>query len=172
MGGHRVVASFAYSVLIYMAYIPGYIFGGYLADVLDRKWGIFAAFLSTAVFGTLFGSAQVDRWIVLFGALTAFSAACGSTCIYTYTPENYPTDIRATGMGIASAWGRAGSITLLLIFGVFAVLKGKLFLFMVADVLLLGAAIVVAVLGTSTKFKTLEVSAGESSVSVQAGNSK
>ncbi len=116
MSGHKIIASFSYSVVIYMAYIPGYILGGYLADFVDRKWGIVVAFVGTAVFGTLFGSASADQWIVLFGALTAFSAACASTCIYTYTPENHPTDIRATGMGIASAWGRAGSITLLLLF--------------------------------------------------------
>ena len=171
MSGHKVVSSFAYSVVIYLAYIPGYIFGGYLVDILDRKWGIVACFVSTAIFGTLFGSVEVDALTILFGALTAFSVACGSTCIYTYTPENYPTDIRATGMGIASAWGRVGSITLLLLFGVFAVLKGKLFLFLIADALLLVAAAVVAAVGISTKYKSLEVAAGETGDALRGNDS-
>jgi len=42
-----------------------------------------------------------------------FLSLLGSTAIYTYTPELYPTEIRATAMGIASAWGRVGAVTML-----------------------------------------------------------
>jgi putative MFS transporter len=91
-----------------------------------------------------------------FGGLMAFCLALGSTAIYSYTPELYPTEIRATGMGLASAWGRAGAIILLLVFGVFTVLKGKLFVFLISDVVLLFAAVVVAIVGPSTKGRSLE----------------
>lgn len=86
----------------------------------------------------------------------AFFLALGSTAIYSYTPELYPTEIRATGMGLASAWGRAGAIILLLVFGVFAVLKGKVFVFLISDVVLLLGAIVIAKFGPSTKGRSLE----------------
>lgn len=156
LDGIDVVKSLGYSVVIYGAYIPGYVLGGYLAERLDRKWLIAMAFTMTALFGTLFGMTSEPGLIMLFGALTAVSAGFGATGVYTYTPELYPTEIRATAMGIASSWGRIGSITLLLTFGIFAVLQGKLFLFLVADGILLTAAIIVIAFGPRVKNRTLE----------------
>jgi hypothetical protein len=49
------------------------------------------------LFGTLFELSTRPDLFVTFGALTAFSLGIGATFIYTYTPELYPTEIRATG---------------------------------------------------------------------------
>ena len=38
--------------------------------------------------------------MMLFGGLTVFVLALASTTVYTYTPQLYPTEIPATGMGI------------------------------------------------------------------------
>ncbi|OZI30861.1 MFS transporter [Bordetella genomosp. 10] len=156
MEGFTIVKSFQFSIAIYAAVIPGYVVGGYVVDWLDRKPTTVIAFIGTAVFGTLFGLATTSTALMTFGGLMAFCLALGSTAIYNYTPELYPTEIRATGMGLASAWGRAGAIILLLVFGVFSVLKGKLFVFVVSDVVLLAAAVVVAIIGPSTKGRSLE----------------
>lgn len=158
MEGYTIVKSFQFSIVIYASVIPGYVLGGYIIDWLDRKPTMVIAFIGTAISGTLFGLSTTPETLMTFGGLMAFFLALCSTSIYNYTPELYPTNIRATGMGIASAWGRAGAITLLLVFGVFAVLKGKLFVFVVCDVILISAAIVVALLGPSTKGKSLEES--------------
>ena len=98
--------SFRYSVVIYSAAIPGYILGGYAVEWLDRKYAIALSFAAVAVFGTLFGHSRLPTEVMIFGGLTVFFLSLGSTAIYTYTPELYPTEIRATAMGIASAWGR------------------------------------------------------------------
>lgn len=160
LDGLDIVGSIEYSLVIFAAFVPGYIVAGYVADAIDRKWTVVLSFLMTATFGTLFGMSGATTEAIVFGALTAFSIAMGSTGVYTYTPELYPTEIRATAMGVASSWGRIGSITLLLVFGIFAVLEGKLFLFLVCDVVLVTAAILVAVLGPATKGKSLESTAG------------
>lgn len=158
MEGFSIVKSFQFSIAIYASVIPGYVVGGYIVDWLDRKRTAVLAFLGTALFGTLFGMATTSTNLMMFGGLMAFFLALGSTAIYSYTPELYPTEIRATGMGLASAWGRAGAILLLLVFGVFAVLKGKMFVFLISDVVLILAAIVVARFGPPTKGRTLEES--------------
>jgi putative MFS transporter len=93
---------------------------------------------------------------MLFGGLTVFFLAIGSTSIYTYTPELYPTEVRATGMGIASAWGRAGAVTLLLTFGFLFASRGKALLFMLSDSALLIAAVAVACFGPPTRGRQLE----------------
>ncbi|MGN6084995.1 MFS transporter [Trinickia sp.] len=156
MEGFTIVKSFQFSIAIYASVIPGYVLGGYIVDWLDRKPTAVIAFIGTAIFGTLFGLSTTSTELMTFGGLMAFCLALGSTAIYSYTPELYPTEIRATGMGLASAWGRAGAIILLLVFGVFAVLKGKLFVFVISDVVLLSAATVVAIVGPSTKGRSLE----------------
>lgn len=159
LDGLTVTRSLAYSVVIYSAYVPAYILGGYLSDLLDRKWLIVLAFAGTALFGTLFALSTTTAAVLIFGGLSAFSAGLGATGVYTYTPELYPTEIRATAMGVASSFGRIGSIALLLVFGIFAVLQGKLFLFLIADAVLLAGILAVALLGPRTRGRLLEVTA-------------
>jgi hypothetical protein len=38
--------------------------------------------------------------MMLFGGLIVFVLALASTAVYTYTPELYPTEIPATGIGL------------------------------------------------------------------------
>jgi len=154
--GFSIVKSFQFSLFIYSAFVPAYILGGYFVEWFDRKYAALGAYSGTALFGTLFGLSSSPALFVTFGALTAFSLGIGATFIYTYTPELYPTEIRATGMGIASAWGRVGGILLLLAFGIFAVLQGKLALFLVSDGMLALAFLAVLVFGPSTRGKNLE----------------
>jgi putative MFS transporter len=154
--GYSIVKSFRYSVVIYGAVIPGYVLGGHVVEWLDRKYTILFSFIAIGLCGTLFGLSRAPREIMLFGGLTAFFLALGSTAIYTYTPELYPTEIRATGMGIASAWGRAGAVTLLLSFGYFFAVRGKSLLFIISDSVLFIASISVFCLGPSTRGRQLE----------------
>lgn len=156
MDGFSIVRSTQFSVVIFSGFIPGYILAGYLLDLIGRKYWLMLCFAGIGVSGTLFGFADTPAQIMACAWFTAFFLGNGSTTIYTYTPELYPTEIRTTAMGMASAWGRAGGILLLLVFGIFSLLQGRLALFVVSDGLLLLSIIVVAVLGPNTKGRTLE----------------
>ena len=153
--GHSIVKSFLYSVVIYSSVVPGYIAGGYVAEWLDRKYAISLSFVSVAAFGTLFAHAQSPAQIMAFAGLTVFFLSIGSTAIYTYTPELHPIEIRTTAMGIASAWGRVGAVTMLLVFGHYFATLGKSLFFLVIDPVLIGAAIVVLCFGPSTRGRPL-----------------
>src|SRR5215471_1754529 len=154
--GHSIVNSFRYSVVIYSTVIPGYVLGGYLVEWLDRKYAILLSFVSVAVFGTLFAHSRSPVHIMTFAGSTVFFLSIGSTAIYTYTPELYPTEIRATAMGIASAWGRVGAVTMLLVFGHFFAILGKSLLFLVIAPVLMAAVIVVLCFGPSTRGRPLQ----------------
>jgi MFS transporter, putative metabolite:H+ symporter len=69
--------------------------------------------------------------------------------IYSYTPEVYPTGFRATGMGLASAFGRVRGILAPLIIGFGGV-------FTITTIVLLIGALTVLALGIRTAGKTLE----------------
>lgn len=153
--GRSIVKSFGYSVVIYSSVIPGYVLGGYVVEWLDRKYTILISFVAIAAFGTVLGHSKSPAQIMTFAGLTVFFLSLGSTAIYTYTPELHPTEIRATAMGIASAWGRVGAVTMLLVFGHFFATLGKSLLFLLIDPVLIVAVIVVLWLGPSTRGKPL-----------------
>jgi len=154
--GRSIVNSFRYSVVIYSAVIPGYVLGGYVVEWLDRKYAILLSFLAIAAFGTLFGHSRSPAEIMTFAGATVFFISLGSTAIYTYTPELYPTEIRATAMGIASAWGRVGAVTMLLVFGHFFAIHGKSLIFMIINPILIISLIVVLCVGPPTRGKPLQ----------------
>ena len=154
--GRSIVKSFGYSVVIYSSVMPGYVLGGYVVEWLDRKYTILISFVAIAAFGTLFGYSQSPAQIMTFAGSTVFFLSLGSTAIYTYTPELHPTEIRATAMGIASAWGRVGAVTMLLVFGRFFATLGQSLLFLLIDPVLIIAAIVVLCFGPSTRGKSLQ----------------
>ena len=166
--GFSIVRSTQFSVVIFSGFIPGYMLSGVFLDRLDRKTWLMLSFLGIGVSGTLFGYARTPAEIMACAWFTAFFLGNGSTSIYTLTPELYPTAIRTTAMGFASAAGRAGGILLLLAFGVFSVLQGRLALFVVSDGLLALSIIAVAVLGPSTRGRTLEATSADLPVGVPA----
>jgi len=77
--------------------------------------------------------------------------------------------VRATGMGIASAWGRAGAVALLLIFGMFFTTVGKSLLLFISDAVLLIGFIVVAWLGPPTRGRRLEDTSRGAAVNQERG---
>jgi putative MFS transporter len=154
--GYAIVKSFGYSVVILGAAIPAFVLGGQIVEWIDRKFAVLLAFATAALFGTLFGLSNQPWAFMVFGGLTSFALALGSTAVYTYTPELYPTEVRVTGMGIASAWGRVGAITALLAFGFLFKTQGKSLIFVMSDSILIAGAIVVVIFGPSTRGRRLE----------------
>ena len=154
--GFSIVRSTQFSVVIFSGFVPGYMLSGVFLDRFDRKYWLILSFLGIGISGTLFGYAHTPAEIMACAWFTAFFLGNGSTCIYTFTPELYPTSIRTTAMGFASAAGRVGGILLLLAFGIFSLLQGRLALFVISDGLLLLSIIAVALLGPRTRGRTLK----------------
>jgi MFS transporter, putative metabolite:H+ symporter len=154
--GYAIVKSLGYSVIILGAAIPAFVLGGQIVEWIDRKYAVLVSFAAAALFGTLFGLSTQPWAFMVFGGLTSFALALGSTAVYTYTPELYPTEVRVTGMGIASAWGRVGAITALLVFGFLFKTRGRSLIFIMSDSILIAGAIVVVVFGPPTRGRRLE----------------
>ncbi|REE91546.1 putative MFS transporter [Paenibacillus taihuensis] len=108
--GFTMIQSFRYVLLMTLAQLPGYFTASYLVE----KWGRKAT-LSTFLFlsGAMtlgFGFSQSTGTLLLTGALLSFSNLGAWGALYAYTPENYPTAIRAAGSGFAAGFGRLGSV--------------------------------------------------------------
>ena len=123
----------------------------------------FALFIGVSF---LIGGAATLAWgnvtaiyaIMSLGALTAFTGAGGVTgCIHTYNVELYPTQNRATGAGLATAWQRIGGIVAPMLLGAFLSANFPLFSsFAFLSAVMIVNGIVVLTLLYETKGKSLE----------------
>lgn len=108
--GHGFVRGYGFLVLLALAQIPGYVLAGVGIETVGRRPTLVAFLLASAAGCLAFVVATEPAWIAT--ALLAMSFALLGTwgALYAYTPELYPTELRATGMGVAGAMARVGGL--------------------------------------------------------------
>ncbi|MFF2507503.1 MFS transporter [Streptomyces sp. NPDC058067] len=154
--GMTISKSFTYTLLITAAQIPGYYSAAFLAERMDRNRTIVTYLLGGAASAFLLSRGDGDHLVLLYGMLLSFFMNGTYAALYAYSPEVYPTAIRATGTGAASAFGRIGGIAAPITIGVLYTALGFGGVFaMVTGALVLGA-LAILVLGVSTSGRTLE----------------
>jgi MFS transporter, putative metabolite:H+ symporter len=97
-------------LLLAFAQIPGYALAAYLIEQWGRKPTLIMYLLGGAVFSFLFAAATSPSIFVGASMLLSFTLLGAWGALYAFTPELFPTDVRATGMGWASAMARAAGI--------------------------------------------------------------
>jgi putative MFS transporter len=167
--GLTITKGFAYSIVIYVAQIPGYFSAAFLSEKLDRKWTIIVYMLAGGFSAFLMANARDPKTITFFGFFLSFFMNGTYAGIYAYTPEVYPTAFRATGMGVASAFGRIGGIVAPLVIGFTFAKIGFAGVFMITTVVLILGALTVGVMGIRTAGKTLEQIAAEETARAETG---
>lgn len=156
--GHQVIATFRFVLIITLAQIPGYFSAAVLVDRIGRKWTLVPYLFGCAIAAYLFGNANTGTEIILYGCLISFFNLGAWGVVYTYTPELYPTDRRATGAGMAAAFGRIGGIIAPMVVAwiLSNISDGRHFVFVQFAIVIVLGAIAVAVLGEETRQKSLE----------------
>jgi MFS transporter, putative metabolite:H+ symporter len=156
--GHTLTRSFGYTLAITAAQIPGYFSAALLVDRWGRKPTLTAYMLGCAASAYAFGAAETPAQILLWGCLLSFFNLGAWGVVYTYTPENYPTAVRATGSGWAVGFGRVGGILApMVVAWLLGSWSGRtdVVFNVFAAVILVGVAAVV-LLGEETKGRSLE----------------
>ncbi|CAA7600930.1 Major facilitator superfamily transporter [Acididesulfobacillus acetoxydans] len=109
--GFSVVKSLEYSLLINIAALVGGIVAAFLQDTkLGRKYIIVVFFLLAGISSYLFSRVNTPAGVLMFGGLISFLLNGLFAVLYTFTPEQYPTNVRASGQGFASAVGHVGGV--------------------------------------------------------------
>ena len=108
--GYSIVQSFEYVLIMILAQLPGYVVAAWLVEKLGRKPTLAGFIALCAMAAYFFGQANSVNMIMFWGCLMSFFNLGAWGVLYTYTPEQYPTNIRAFGSGWASAIGRMGGI--------------------------------------------------------------
>jgi len=120
LGGVTLQGIYVYFLLIALVQFPGYASAAYLVERVGRKATLGSYLVASGVFTFVFAAAMPHAGFGLgltgfwpfFVALLASSfftlGAWGA--IYAYTPELFPTHLRATGNGFAGGVGKIAAV--------------------------------------------------------------
>ena len=152
--------SFGFTVIMCIAQLPGYFSAAILFERLGRKPTLILYFAGTAIAAWLFGHADSETMILVTGCLLYFFALGAWGCVYSYTPEVYPTDVRGSGNGWAAAFGRIGAFiapfVVPVLYSSFGTEDGFVLVFAVLSAAFAAVAIVILLFGKETKGQSLK----------------
>lgn len=154
--GMTITKSFGFSIGIYIAQIPGYYSAAYFCEKLGRKATIVIYMVLACIAAICLAFAHTDLAIVIAAVGLSFAMNGVNAGEYAYTPEVFPTHLRATGMGSASAFGRIGAICSPMLVGYIYPLWGFAGVFGMTTVILAVGGLAVLILGVNTTGRTLE----------------
>ena len=155
--GFEVVKTFEYVLIMTLAQLPGYFAAAWLVDVIGRRYTLSSFLLMSGICAYFFGNAATASELLMWGAAMSFFNLGAWGVIYTYTPELYPTAIRALGSGWAAGFGRIGGMIAPMLVGVLLAHEAQMnsIFLMFASVFVIISVIIVS-LGVESKKKSLE----------------
>jgi len=126
-------------ILLALVQLPGFALSAYGVERWGRKPTLIGFLLLSAV-GCMFYSLGSATAVVVGATLLMSFALLGTWgALYAFTPEAYPTDLRASGMGLAGAVARFGGLFAPLIVAPVMATHFTLALAMLAAFLVVGA---------------------------------
>lgn len=94
--------------------------------------------------------------VTAFGAVMQMGLQCVATALNTYTPELFPTEVRATGVGTSQTLGRAAAVVAPISVPLIVGSWGYTGTFVAFAVLFALAAVIVLAFGPESKSRSLE----------------
>ena len=154
--GMTITRSFGYSIAIYLAQIPGYFSAAYMNERIGRQATIASYMILGGMSAIALALSHSDNTVMVAGICLSFFMNGTYAGVYAYTPEIFPTEVRATGMGTASSIGRLGAIASPLLVGWLYPHFGFAGVFGTTTVVLLIGALAVMLMGVKTRNRPLE----------------
>ena len=107
--GILITKSLKYSFLIALANPVGPLLGMFIADKMERKWQLVSAGVLVGFFILLFALQTDPAMIIALGVAVTLANNWISFVFHGYQAEQYPTRIRARGVGFVYSWSRVSS---------------------------------------------------------------
>jgi len=128
----------------------------WLVELIGRRYLTIGFLLSGAFFSYLYGTASTQTTLVVFGLAMQFCFFGMWSVVNAYTPELFPTRVRATGAGIASSIERFGALIGPSIVGQILLTAGQSGVFLLGAAAFVIAAFFVLILGIETQGRPVE----------------
>ncbi|KAF1038159.1 MAG: putative niacin/nicotinamide transporter NaiP [Herbaspirillum frisingense] len=97
-------------ILLALVQLPGYALSAYGVERWGRKPTLVGFLLLSAIGCMLYSLGNQPALVIGSTLLLSFSLLGTWAALYAFTPEVYPTDLRASGMGTAGAVARFGGL--------------------------------------------------------------
>ncbi|MBK4214538.1 MFS transporter [Paracoccus caeni] len=108
--GFGFVRGYGFLVILALAQVPGYALAAWGVEAVGRRNTLLGFLLLSAAGCALFAFASGPAVVAVALILMSFALLGTWGALYAFTPELYPTHLRGTGMGTASAIARLGGI--------------------------------------------------------------
>ncbi|GAA5049553.1 putative MFS transporter [Thermocatellispora tengchongensis] len=108
--GSDIAGSIGFIVLMALWGVPGFLSAAYLIEVVGRRTCLAGYTVASAVAAFLYGQASGLPELIGYGSVLQFMFFGMWSSLYAFTPELFPTRIRGTGVGTATAAGRLGAL--------------------------------------------------------------
>lgn len=152
--GFGFVRGYGFLVLIALAQIPGYALAAYGVEAWGRRPTLVGFCLLSALSCLLFVVASGAAVIAASLLIMSFALLGTWGALYAYTPELYPTESRATGMGAAGGMARLGGLLAPSLIGILVTQSFALAIGTFAGLLLV-AAIAACLIEAETRLASL-----------------
>lgn len=144
-----------------MAQIVGLVAGilcVFLIDQIGRKKLFTGAFTGLAISMFLlygYGRGSIEAMVV-FSSCACFFVSCNSISLWVYTPELYPTRMRALACGVGTAWYRVAVIIAPILVGLIISRYSLTYVFLMFGVVSALGALITGAFSVETKARILE----------------
>ncbi|WP_418460464.1 MFS transporter [Brucella intermedia] len=108
--GFGFVRGYGFLVVVALAQLPGYALAAYGVEAWGRKKTLIAFLFISAAACALFTVANSSAVVGASILIMSFALLGTWGALYAFTPELYPTELRASGMGAAGAMARLGGL--------------------------------------------------------------
>jgi putative MFS transporter len=108
--GFGFVRGYGFLVVVALAQLPGYALAAYGVETWGRKKTLIAFLFISAAACVLFTVANSSAVVGSSILIMSFALLGTWGALYAFTPELYPTGLRASGMGAAGAMARLGGL--------------------------------------------------------------
>jgi putative MFS transporter len=144
----------SFLVLVALAQLPGYALAAYGVERWGRRFTLVGFLLAGALGCSLYVATSSPAVIASATLLMSFAMLGAWGALYAFTPELYPTGLRATGMGAAGSLARFGGLLAPSAIGLVVAVSFEAAIALFA-VLLAFAAVAVAAIRTETRGSAL-----------------
>lgn len=111
--GVGLLRSFGYTAIITAASVVGAILAGQLINRVGRRSVLSVSLILSGLLCLAWGASTATVAVLALGALVQFTGSgIGGATLFAYASELYPTASRATGLGWAAAWQKAGGLVM------------------------------------------------------------
>ncbi|WP_123024068.1 MFS transporter [Mycolicibacterium stellerae] len=148
--GYDVTSSLLFTAVSFIGYPLGSLISIPLLKRFERKYLIMATVAVMAACGVLFATVSAPALIVVFGLLTTAASNVFSNIYHVYQAEIFPSDVRATAVGLTYSVSRLSSAALPFILIPVLDHYGAATMFAVVLVALAAAVAVLAPIGPRT----------------------